>query len=41
MFDFIKWCFRSENSTFATIIILIMIGSFVIEIARIIKKKRK
>lgn len=38
MIDFIKWCFRSEDSGIATVVILGMIFTFAINIVKIIKK---
>jgi len=37
MIEFIKWCFKSEDSGVATILILILFGYFVIRVIKIIK----
>jgi hypothetical protein len=38
MEEFIKWCFRDEASGCATVIIGLLLGQFILEIIRSIKK---
>lgn len=37
MFEFIQWCFKNENSGAATILILILVGTFAIRVVKAIK----
>jgi len=37
MIDFIKWCFKDENSGGATVLVLILVGYFVIRVIKVIK----
>lgn len=37
MFDFIKWCFKNEDSGAATILVLILCGYFVIRVIKAIR----
>lgn len=35
--EFIKWCFKNENSGGATVLVLILVGYFVIRVINAIK----
>lgn len=41
MIEFIKWCFRDENSGAATVLILILAGYFVLQLVNIIVNRKK
>jgi len=37
MFEFIKWCFKNEDSGATTVLVLIIVGVFIIKAIRAIK----
>lgn len=37
MIEFLKWCFKNENSGAATILVLILVGYFVIRVIKVVK----
>jgi len=37
MIDFIKWCFKDENSGATTIFVMILVGYFIIKVIKAIK----
>lgn len=39
MIEFIKWCFRNENSTVVTLIVMSGVGYFVLDFIKTMKKK--
>jgi len=39
MFEFIQWCFRSEDSTLLTLIILSGVGAFVVSAIKAFRGK--
>ncbi len=39
MVEFIKWCFRNENSTIVTLIVISGIGYFILDFIKALKNK--